>query len=62
MFEFGHGSMILAELCPFYYENNMKFSVSVHYLPNVLQIQLKLDIWVCHENVQVKFELGHGSW
>jgi hypothetical protein len=33
-FEFGHGSMILAELCPFYFENNMKFSVSVYYLPN----------------------------
>jgi hypothetical protein len=24
----------LAELCPFYFENNMKFSVFVHYLPN----------------------------
>jgi hypothetical protein len=24
----------LAELCPFHFENNMKFSVSVHYLPN----------------------------
>jgi hypothetical protein len=24
----------LAELCPFYLKNNMKFSVSVHYLPN----------------------------
>jgi hypothetical protein len=23
-----------AELCPFYFENNMKFSVSVHYLSN----------------------------
>jgi hypothetical protein len=23
----------LAELCPFYFENNMKFSVSVYYLP-----------------------------
>jgi hypothetical protein len=24
----------MAELCPFYFENNMKFSVSVHYFPN----------------------------
>jgi hypothetical protein len=33
-FEFGHGSMIFGRLCPFYFENNLKFSVSVHYLPN----------------------------
>jgi hypothetical protein len=27
---------LLAELCPFYFENNMKCSVSVHYLPKKL--------------------------
>jgi hypothetical protein len=93
-----------AQLCPFHFENNMKFSVSVHYLPNsvtyatqiwhmdkskecagqvriwpwfydfwhsyvpftlkiiinfqfpfiissrVLQIQLKVEIWICQRN------------
>jgi hypothetical protein len=32
-FEFGHGSMILAELCPFNFEKR-KFSIHIHYLPN----------------------------
>jgi hypothetical protein len=104
----------LAELCPFYFENNIKFPVSVHCLHNgtthsiqtwhidmswantgqdhiwlwfddfwqsyapftlniiwnfqfpfiisttVQHIQLKLDIWICHEKIQVKFEFGLG--
>jgi hypothetical protein len=28
--------------------------------PTVLHIQLKLNIWICHETIQVKFEFGHG--
>jgi hypothetical protein len=28
--------------------------------PTVLHIQLKLDIWICHDKIQVKFEFGHG--
>jgi hypothetical protein len=29
--------------------------------PAVLHIQLKLDKWICHETIQVKFEFGYGS-
>jgi hypothetical protein len=32
-FEFGHGLMIFGRVMPLYFENNMKFSVYVHYLP-----------------------------
>jgi hypothetical protein len=28
--------------------------------PTVLHIQVKLNIWICHEKIQVKFEFGHG--
>jgi hypothetical protein len=47
-FEFVMVQWFLAELCPFHFENNMKFTVSVHYVPNsVTIIQLKFDIWIC---------------
>jgi hypothetical protein len=34
MFEFGHGSMNFGRVMPLLLENDMKFSVSVRYLPN----------------------------
>jgi hypothetical protein len=37
----------------------MKFSVSVHYLPN--GILLKFDIWIHQMNAHVKLKFGHGS-
>jgi hypothetical protein len=30
-------------------------------LITVAHIELKFDIWICHEKIQVKFEIGHGS-
>jgi hypothetical protein len=36
----------LKELCPFYFENNTKFSVSVHYLPN--SITHSTQTWHMH--------------
>jgi hypothetical protein len=30
-------------------------------LVTVAHIQLKFDIWICNEKIQVKFEFGHGS-
>jgi hypothetical protein len=33
----------LAEVCPFHFENNMKSSVSVHYIPN--GIKNSTQIW-----------------
>jgi hypothetical protein len=44
------------QLCPL-----MKFSVSVHYLPTVVHIQLNFKIWIRQSNTQVKFKFIHGS-
>jgi hypothetical protein len=43
------------------YSNNMKISVPFIISPTVLHIQFKLDIWICHEKIQVRFEFGNGS-
>jgi hypothetical protein len=60
-FKFGHGSMILAELCPYYFEKKCNLHFPFIISPAVQHIQLKFDIWLCHEKIQFKFELGHGS-
>jgi hypothetical protein len=36
-------------------------SVSFIILVTVAHIQIKFDIWICHEKIQVKFEFGHRS-
>jgi hypothetical protein len=53
--------MIFGRVMPLYFENNMKISVSVHYLPNGTTHSTQIDILICHEKIQVKFEFGHGS-
>jgi hypothetical protein len=51
----------LAELCPFYLKIIWNFQFPFIISTTVQHIQLKLDIWICQEKIQVKFEFGHGS-
>ena len=50
----------LAELCPFYFENNMKFSVSVYYLPN--SIKHSTQIWHIDTSKECAGQFQIWSW
>jgi hypothetical protein len=61
-FEFGLGLMIFGRVMPFNFENNLwNFQFLFIISQMVLHIQLKLHIWICYEEIQVKFEFGYGS-
>jgi hypothetical protein len=54
--KFDHGSRFFAELRPFQFENNMKFSVSFHYLPN--SITHSTQIW----HMDMSIECAGHDW
>jgi hypothetical protein len=53
----GHIVLPCSVLPPFCHSVIISFIILV----TVAHIQLKFDIWICYEKIQVKFEFGHGS-